>query len=75
MQSGATIKQATQVMISPKSCTDFKQIRCILESMSVTSNETHIAEGINTEEISNNDLFARKLSGRTDLDLFCITIL
>ena len=35
---------------------------------------TYIAEGINTGEISNNDLFARKLSGRIDLDLFCIAI-
>ena len=35
---------------------------------------THISEGINTGEISNNDLFARKLSGRIDLDLFCIAI-
>ena len=35
---------------------------------------THITEGINTEEISNNNLFARKLSGRTDLDLFYATI-
>ena len=30
---------------------------------------THISEGINTGEISNNDLFAHKLSGRIDLDL------
>ena len=36
---------------------------------------TYIPEGINTGEISNNDLFARKLSGRIDLDLFCIASL
>ena len=35
----------------------------------------HISEGINTGEISNNDLFARKLSGRIDLDLFYVAIL
>ena len=35
---------------------------------------TYIAEGINTGEISNNDLFACKLSGRIGLDLFCIAI-
>ena len=33
---------------------------------------TYIAEGINTGENSNNDLFARKLSGRIGLDLFCV---
>ena len=32
----------------------------------------HISEGINTGEISNNDLFAHKPSGRIDLDLFCV---
>ena len=26
-------------------------------------------------KFSNNDLFARKLSGRIDLDLFCVDIL
>ena len=35
---------------------------------------TYTSEGINTGEISNNDLFARKLSGRIDLDLFCIDV-
>ena len=35
---------------------------------------THISEGINTGEISNNDLFARKLSGRIDLDLVYVAI-
>ena len=30
---------------------------------------------MNTEEISNNDLFAHKLSSRIDLDLFCVEIL
>ena len=34
---------------------------------------THILKGINTETISNNGLFACKLSGR--IDLFCIAIL
>ena len=33
---------------------------------------TYIAVGINTGEISNNDLFAHKLSGRIGLDLFCV---
>ena len=41
--------------------------------MTVTSGDT--SEGINTYEISNNNLFVRKLSGRIDLDLFCIVIL
>ena len=36
---------------------------------------TYISEGINTDEISNNDPFACKLSGRIDLDLFCVDIL
>ena len=36
--------------------------------MSVTSGDTHL-------KISNNDLFAHKLSGRIDLDLFCIVSL
>ena len=36
---------------------------------------THISEGINTGEISNNDLFACKLSGRIDLDLVYVAIL
>ena len=36
---------------------------------------TDTPEGINTDEISNNDLFAHKLSSRIDLDLFCIEIL
>ena len=35
---------------------------------------THISEVINTGEISNNDLFAHKLSGRIDLDLVYIAI-
>ena len=35
----------------------------------------YIPEGINTNEISNNDLFARNLSSRIDLDLFCVEIL
>ena len=29
---------------------------------------TYTSEGINTEEVSNNDLFARKLSSRIDLN-------
>ena len=35
---------------------------------------THISEGINTGEISNNDFFACKLSGRIDLDLVYVAI-
>ena len=35
---------------------------------------THTSEGINTGEISNNDLFARKISGRIDLDLVYLAI-
>ena len=35
---------------------------------------TYTSEGINTHEISNNDLFAPKLSGRIDLDLFCVDV-
>ena len=42
--------------------------------MSVTQ-VIHISEGINTGEISNKDLFAHKLSGRIDLNLFCIVSL
>ena len=42
--------------------------------MSVTSG-AYISEGINTGEISNNDLFACKFSGRIDLDLVYIAIL
>ena len=34
---------------------------------------THISKGINTERISNNDLFACRLSYRLDLDLVCIS--
>ena len=36
---------------------------------------TYIPDGINTVEISNNDLFARKPSSRIDLDLFCVKVL
>ena len=41
--------------------------------MSVTSGDIHLRR-YNAGEISNNNLFACKLSGRIDLDLFCIAI-
>ena len=33
-----------------------------------------MSKGINTQVISNNDLFAHRFSGRIDLDLFCVAI-
>ena len=58
-------------MILTTSCTDFKEIICIFESMSVTSGDMQLKGYINTEGISNNDLLAHRLSGRLDLDLIC----
>ena len=39
MQTGAATKPGAQTMTIPTSCTDFKEIFCILESMSVTSGD------------------------------------
>ena len=42
--------------------------------MTVTSGDIHLRR-YKYQGNSNNDLFARKLSSRIDLDLFCIEIL